>query len=107
MTRFGGLPGWVIIMTRWTRSKVAPHPCLAALTWPFKCQTPRRVFRPKQLELNMHESTLSPTKKCELTRDLSTPEGRAFWAVAERARERVAAWPEWKRNLKVLRDEGG
>jgi len=44
-------------------------------------------------------------KKCELTRDMSTPESRAFWAVAERARERVSAWPEWKRNLKVLREQ--
>jgi len=64
-------------------------------------------FRPKQLEPNMHESTLSPIKKCELMRDLSTPENRAFWAVADRARERVSAWPEWKRNLKVLREQEG
>ena len=93
-----------MIMTRWTRRKVAPHPCLAALTWPSECQF-HGVFRPKQLEPNMHESTLSPMKKCELTRDMSTPESRAFWAVAERARERVSAWPEWKRNLKVLREQ--
>jgi hypothetical protein len=38
-----------------------------------------------------------------LGKDMSTPENRAFWAVGERACERVRAWPEWKRNLKVLR----
>lgn len=44
-----------------------------------------------------------PMNKGVLGKDMSTPENRAFWAVGERACERVRAWPEWKRNLKVLR----
>jgi hypothetical protein len=31
-----------------------------------------------------------------ITRNLNTPESRAFWAAAERASRRVATWPAWK-----------
>lgn len=31
-----------------------------------------------------------------ITRNLSTPESREFWAAAERAARRVATWPAWK-----------
>jgi hypothetical protein len=36
-----------------------------------------------------------------LSRNLSTPENREFWAVAARARAIVASWPEWKRNVQI------
>jgi len=36
-----------------------------------------------------------------LSRDLSTPENREFWAVAARARAIVDSWPEWKRNVRI------
>lgn len=41
------------------------------------------------------------TGMVKLSRDLSTPENREFWAVAARARKTVASWPEWKRNVRI------
>ncbi|HVJ92324.1 MAG TPA: hypothetical protein VM580_21135, partial [Labilithrix sp.] len=33
----------------------------------------------------------------KVTRNMSTPEARAFWESAERSAEEVASWPDWKR----------
>lgn len=44
----------------------------------------------------------------KLTRNLSTPETREFWATAERASAEVATWPAWKRagiNVSDRREE--
>lgn len=34
--------------------------------------------------------------KGKVSRDLSTPEGREFWKLSDRAKE-VESWPAWKR----------
>lgn len=33
----------------------------------------------------------------KIRRDLSTPEAREFWRVAEESAREVGTWPDWKR----------
>ena len=38
-----------------------------------------------------------------LSRNLDDEDSKAFWETAKKAREKVATWSEWKRNVRVTK----
>jgi hypothetical protein len=43
----------------------------------------------------------------DLSRNTDDEESKKFWETAKRAREKVATWPEWKRNVRVTKYSPG